>query len=281
MLDREKRLNEVYEHVHRYFNIHTKGEFADYIKYARAYISSAMNGNEKYLTDKLFDSICKAFPGVFDLDYLLTGKGSLLTVEEEVKNEDIEKIVNPKQPEIPDFAQRLFDEAVRMQTRNELLERQCEKLIGELREAKSDNDTFIEELRKSKEFNDTLTAELKISRTQNENLITELRETRKENSSLASQLETAIEGIETMKNQLAMMMGQYATPQQSPFPMTANDDGSIKFVIHDVIGHDGKSKQKAVDQLYAIVPQGLIRGGRPGVTEEIVKQAVEAFKKKK
>ena len=281
MLDREKRLNEVYEHVHRYFNIHTKGEFADYIKYARAYISSAMNGNEKYLTDKLFDSICKAFPGVFDLDYLLTGKGSLLTVEEEVKNEDIEKIVNPKQPEIPDFAQRLFDEAVRMQTRNELLERQCEKLIGELREAKSDNDTFIEELRKSKEFNDTLTAELKISRTQNENLITELRETRKENSSLASQLETAIEGIETMKNQLAMMMGQYATPQQSPFPMTANDDGSIKFVIHDVIGHDGKSKQKAVDQLYAIVPQGLIRGGRPGVTDEIVKQAVEAFKKKK
>ena len=96
MLDREKRLNEVYEHVHRYFNIHTKGEFADYIKYARAYISSAMNGNEKYLTDKLFDSICKAFPGVFDLDYLLTGKGSLLTIGEEVKNEDIKKMANPQ-----------------------------------------------------------------------------------------------------------------------------------------------------------------------------------------
>ena len=96
MLDREKRLNEVYEHVHRYFNIHTKGEFADYIKYARAYISSAMNGNEKYLTDKLFDSICKAFPGVFDLDYLLTGKGSLLTIGEEVKNEDIGKMANPQ-----------------------------------------------------------------------------------------------------------------------------------------------------------------------------------------
>ena len=81
MLDREKRLNEVYEHVHRYFNIHTKGEFADYIKYARAYISSALNGNEKYLTDKLFDSICKAFPGVFDLNYLLTGEGQLLTID--------------------------------------------------------------------------------------------------------------------------------------------------------------------------------------------------------
>ena len=177
-----------------------------------------------------------------------------------------------QQPEIPDFIQKLFDEAVRMQTRNELLEMQCEQLIAELREAKSDNDTFIEELRKSKEFNDTLAAELKISRTQNESLITELRETKKE-------LQTAINGIETMKNQMAMMM---TTPQPSPtFPLSVNDDGSIQFVIHDVIGHDGKSKKKTVDQLYALVPQGLIRGGRPGVTDEIVKQAVEAFKKKK
>ena len=187
-------------------------------------------------------------------------------------NKDPLQPAQKQQPEIPDFIQKLFDEAVRMQTRNELLKMQCEQLIAELREAKSDNDTFIEELRKSKEFNDTLAAELKISRTQNESLITELRETKKE-------LQTAINGIETMKNQMAMMM---TTPQPSPtFPLSVNDDGSIQFVIHDVIGHDGKSKKKTVDQLYALVPQGLIRGGRPGVTDEIVKQAVEAFKKKK
>ena len=281
MSNKQKRLQEVYDHLRRWYGIHTQTDFANSMRYSRNAISLALNGNEKYLTDSLFKNICEAYPGVFDIDYLLTGKGSLLVVEEEVRNEELDKMVNPKQPEIPGFAQKLFEEAVRMSTRNELLERQCEKLIGELREAKSDNDTFIEELRKSKEFNDTLAAELKISRTQNENLITELRETRKENSSLTTKLESAIDGIETMKNQLAMMMGQYATPQQSPFPMTVNDDGSIKFVIHDVIGHDGKSKKKAVDQLYALVPQGLIRGGRPGVTDEIVKQAIEAFKKKK
>ena len=177
-----------------------------------------------------------------------------------------------QQPEIPDFIQKLFDEAVRMQTRNELLEMQCEQLIAELREAKSDNDNFIEELRKSKEFNDTLAAELKISRTQNENLITELRETRKE-------LQTAINGIETMKNQMAMMM---TTPQPSQtFPLSVNDDGSIQFVIHDVIGHDGKSKKKSVDQLYALVPQGYIRGGRPIITDELMKEALKAFKQPK
>ena len=96
MLDRQKRLNEVYEHLHNYFSIHTKGDFADSIKYARAYISSALNGNEKYLTDKLFTNICDAYPGVFDLNYLLTGEGSLLTIEEEVHNEDHERLYNPQ-----------------------------------------------------------------------------------------------------------------------------------------------------------------------------------------
>jgi len=96
MLDRQKRLNEVYEHLHNYFGVHTKGEFADIIKYARAYVSSALNGNEKYLTDKLFTNICEAYPGVFNLNYLLTGTGSLLTIREEVTKEELQ--VNTPQP---------------------------------------------------------------------------------------------------------------------------------------------------------------------------------------
>ena len=58
MLERQKRLNEVYDYLHSNKGIHTKAGFADAIKYARAYVSSALNGNEKYLTDKLFRSIC-------------------------------------------------------------------------------------------------------------------------------------------------------------------------------------------------------------------------------
>ena len=96
MSDRQKRLYEVYEHLHNYFGVHTKGEFADIIKYARAYVSSALNGNEKYLTDKLFTNICEAYPGVFNLKYLLTGTGSLLTIREEVTKEELK--VNPPQP---------------------------------------------------------------------------------------------------------------------------------------------------------------------------------------
>lgn len=82
MLERQKRLNEVYEHLHNHCGVHTKAEFADKIQYARAYVSSALNGNEKYLTEKLFRSICEKFPQ-FNIDYLLKGEGKLLVQEQE------------------------------------------------------------------------------------------------------------------------------------------------------------------------------------------------------
>ena len=91
MNERQKRLIEVYEHLRRYFGIHTKTGFAEALHYGRTSMSAAMNGDEKYLTDSLFKNICEAYPGVFYLDYLLTGKGSLLTIEEEVKSEEIER----------------------------------------------------------------------------------------------------------------------------------------------------------------------------------------------
>jgi len=98
MVKRQKRLKEVYEHLRANFGIHTQEDFANSLHKSRNAITLALNGNEKYLTDKLFTNICEAYPGVFDLNYLLTGEGSLLTVEEEVKSEQIEKESNPQQP---------------------------------------------------------------------------------------------------------------------------------------------------------------------------------------
>ena len=84
---RKDRLKEVYKYVRSHYPIHTQVEFAKSLKYNRAYISSAMNGNEKYLTDSLFKNICDCYPGVFNLEYLLTGKGILITPEEDAKME--------------------------------------------------------------------------------------------------------------------------------------------------------------------------------------------------
>ena len=96
MIERRKRLKEVYEYVRAHFGVHTQKDFADKIKYSRVYISAAMNGADKYLTDNLFTNICEAFPEVFNLKYLLTGNGQLLTIREEVTNEEMEKQINPQ-----------------------------------------------------------------------------------------------------------------------------------------------------------------------------------------
>lgn len=96
MNERQKRLNEVYEHLRKFYGIHTQSDFANALRKSRNAITLALNGDEKYLTDKLFKNICEAYKGVFDLNYLLTGKGSLLTIEKEVHNEDHERLYNPQ-----------------------------------------------------------------------------------------------------------------------------------------------------------------------------------------
>ena len=83
MNERQKRLIEVYDHLRRYYGIHTKGGFAEAIHYGRTSMSAAMNGVEGYLTDNLFKNICEAFPDVFNLDYLLNGEGELLANSEQ------------------------------------------------------------------------------------------------------------------------------------------------------------------------------------------------------
>ena len=77
MTNRQERLTEVYDHLREHHGIHTQTDFATALGYSRPVISSALNGNELALTDKLFQKVCEVYPE-FNLEYLLTSKGSLL-----------------------------------------------------------------------------------------------------------------------------------------------------------------------------------------------------------
>jgi transcriptional regulator with XRE-family HTH domain len=96
---RQERLNQVYRHLFAHFGINSQVQFAEAIHVQRSAISAAMNGNKAYLTKNLFIKVCAAFPGVFNIKYLLTGEGNLLTVDEEVKNEDMQKLFGSPQPD--------------------------------------------------------------------------------------------------------------------------------------------------------------------------------------
>ena len=141
---RKDRLKEVYEHVRRHFPIHTQTDFADSLKYNRAYISSAMHGNEKNLTDKLFTNICEAYPGVFNLDYLLNGTGNLLTPQEDVVASEIEQM--PKQCNNNTNADLLELYAQRIRLVDDLRQSLKEEL-AEVRAIKEDMQTAVNDFR--------------------------------------------------------------------------------------------------------------------------------------
>ena len=244
-------------------------------------ISRIKNGHVKAVSDDAVRSLCSEFKDL-NIEYF-RGKSDFISRSDQVLQESKDMLdANPpheprQRSAMPDYVQKLFDEAVRMSTRNELLERQCEKLIGELRDSKDKNETFLSELRKSKEYNDSLVADLVISRKQNEALITELRETRKENKTLTTKLETAIEGIESMKNQVSMIVSSYNVVAP-PSPTFVNDMPDsivpvIKFPIANVAA--GKGARYA-----GIAPEGFIRGHQV-VADEVVKKALKEMNKAK
>lgn len=139
MIDRQKRLHEVYEYLRENFPIHTQSDFAEALKYSRVYISAAMNGTEKNLTDKLFKSICEAYPGVFDLNYLLTGEGNLLTVDEEVFVDEMKKAATPSTDEMTANILELYAQRVR------LVDDLRETLKNELNEIRAIKDELRQE----------------------------------------------------------------------------------------------------------------------------------------
>lgn len=127
---RAKRLDEVYKHLFAHFGITSQKHLAEVLKVQRTGLSSAFNGNVANLTDNLFKKICAAFPGVFNLNYLLTGEGDLLTLEEEVHNEEYEKLYNPQpidQSSLINATIAAKDEAIaslkrELQTKNDLIQ---------------------------------------------------------------------------------------------------------------------------------------------------------------
>lgn len=87
-MDRRDRLKAVYDYLRKNGYIHTQKAFAIALGKAEGTMSKAFKGDEKSLTDNLFVQITLAFPGMFNLDYLLTGEGELLMGQGSAKSPD-------------------------------------------------------------------------------------------------------------------------------------------------------------------------------------------------
>ena len=149
MIGRQKRLHEVYEHLRKYQDIHTQTDLAESLGYSRVYISSAMNGNEKNLTDKLFRNICEVFPNMFNIDYLLNGNGSLLisgNEKEQDKSVNIIDVYAKLISDIADIKHELLMELDAVRSERQVLINTIKNLNNEIRRYKmSDNPAMAAE----------------------------------------------------------------------------------------------------------------------------------------
>lgn len=149
-----ERLNEVYKHLFAHHGVESKTQLADILKVQRTGLAAAFGGSKANLTKNLFTKICAAFPGVFNLDYLLTGEGDLLTLEENVISERLEKTgsVTPAEPavNIPDMSS-VFNSALAAK----------DETIVSLKRELSTKDDIIQSLRDQLAAKDQLITEQK------------------------------------------------------------------------------------------------------------------------
>ena len=153
MKERQKRLIEVYEYLRKHYNVHTKTGFAEAVKYGRTSMSSAMNGNDLYLTDGLFRSICLAYPNVFNLNYLLTGEGSLLQSNNEAvlgRYPAPPGMVSEDEPSesLPLWADTLISIMSKQIAENEALHSELRRSIAEVSDLKTQLSHLIQSLSK-------------------------------------------------------------------------------------------------------------------------------------
>lgn len=76
-----QRLNEAFAHLRVTEDIRSVSAFALALGYDRTYVSNAINGKTADFPKGIFTRLCDTYPGVFDLNYLMTGVGSLLLGE--------------------------------------------------------------------------------------------------------------------------------------------------------------------------------------------------------
>lgn len=77
-MEKKDRLFKAYKYLEMNGLIKSQEDLSYKMKASRSNISSALSGRESVLTDKFLMRFCNAFPGLFNLEWLLNGDGEML-----------------------------------------------------------------------------------------------------------------------------------------------------------------------------------------------------------
>ena len=78
-MDKRERLNLAYNHLKSIGRIHTQKDLAEKMGATPQNVSAALKGSASVLTDRFLIRLNEAFYGMFNLDWLITGIGEMLS----------------------------------------------------------------------------------------------------------------------------------------------------------------------------------------------------------
>ena len=137
-------MKEAYKYLRDNFGVHTQDDVANRMNYSRSVVNQAFNGKPESLTEKFVESMNRAFNGVFNEKYLLTGEGTLLAPEEEDIIRNVRRGAEPAVGAIIELYAQLIKEveAYRAELKDEIaITRQLnQELRTTLRELRDDSD---------------------------------------------------------------------------------------------------------------------------------------------
>lgn len=80
IVDKKDRLSRAYRYLIANEIVSKKQDLADKMGVNKSSVSRAFSGSDSYLTDSFLDKFNDSVGGIFDMNWLLTGKGSMLIV---------------------------------------------------------------------------------------------------------------------------------------------------------------------------------------------------------
>lgn len=81
-MDKKERFNKAYNYLRSEGLIAKQEHLAEKMGATRPNVSLALKGNTKVLTDNFLTRFCRAYPGTFNLEWLLSGEGEMLQKQE-------------------------------------------------------------------------------------------------------------------------------------------------------------------------------------------------------
>lgn len=126
-MTRKERIQKAFAYLLGTEQIKSKQQVADIMGVTRSSVSKAYNGYDSYLTNDFLKKFCLAFPGTFNLSWLLDDEGDMLQgsrkPQEEVKSKEVDNSSN-------EIINRLVDELSKQLSKKD---KQIEDLSGTIK----------------------------------------------------------------------------------------------------------------------------------------------------